>query len=84
MYVLLGIGLTVFGEIPVQHVTLLAAVGLGALLVMAGVYRPAIRFFGLSAEWMWTLPLAGTLYGTMTFDSAIRYWTGKRIGWRDS
>ncbi len=84
MYVLLGIGLTVFGEIPVQHGTLLAAVGLGALLVMAGVYRPAIRFFGLSAEWIWTLPLAGTLYGTMTFDSAIRYWTRKRIGWRDS
>ena len=86
MYVLLGIGLTVFGcgETSIQPGCLLAAAGLGALSVMAGVYRPAVRFFGLSAEWMWTLPLAGTLYGAMTLDSAIRYWTGKRIDWRDS
>ena len=84
MYVLLGIGLIVFGETPVQHGALLAAASLGVLGVMAGVYRPAIRFFGLPCKWMWTLPLAGTLYGAMTLDSALRYWTGKRIGWRDS
>ena len=82
----LGIGLSIVGfDGPsVQHDVLLAVTGLGAWSVMAGVYRPAIRFFGLPTQWLWTLPLAGILYGAMTLDSAIRYWTGKRIGWRDS
>lgn len=93
MYVVIGIGFTVFGrsEVPVQYETLLAsdgvllaAAGFGSLTVMAGVYRPAVRFFGLSAGWSWTLPLVGILYGAMTLDSALQYWTGKRIGWRDS
>jgi len=29
------------------------------------------------------LPLAGFLYGAMTVDSALRYATGMRVGWRD-
>ena len=52
--------------------------GLSAL-----VYRPAIRFFALSPARVWTLPLAGVLYGAMTVDSAWRYASGRRIGWRD-
>lgn len=57
--------------------------GLGAWILMACVYQPAVRFFGLSANWVWTLPLAGLLYGAMTVDSALRHVTGMRIGWRD-
>ncbi len=57
--------------------------GLGAWSLMARVYYPAVQFFGLSRMWVWTLPIAGMLYGAMTVDSALRYATGRRIGWRD-
>lgn len=62
---------------------MVGVIGLGAWILMARVYQPAVRFFGLSANWVWTLPLAGLLYGAMTVDSALRYVTGMRIGWRD-
>lgn len=61
----------------------LVLAGLGAWLLMARLYQPAVRFFGLSEKWVWTLPIAGLLYGAMTVDSALRYVTGMRIGWRD-
>lgn len=57
--------------------------GLGAWSLMVRVYQPAVRFFGLSRNWVWTLPIAGLLYGAMTVDSALRYATGIRTGWRD-
>jgi hopene-associated glycosyltransferase HpnB len=57
--------------------------GLGAWGLMVRVYQPAVRFFGLAENWVWTLPIAGLLYGAMTVDSALRYATGMRIGWRD-
>jgi hopene-associated glycosyltransferase HpnB len=59
----------------------LGAAGLGFLswLLMAFVYRPAPRFFGLSGFRAWTLPVAGILYGLMTLDSALR---GGRKDWR--
>jgi hypothetical protein len=57
--------------------------GMSAWALTALVYRPAIRFFGLPRARVWTLPLAGLLYGAMTIDSAWRYVTGRRIGWRD-
>jgi hypothetical protein len=59
------------------------ASGLGAWTIMAMVYRPAVRFFGLPGLWCWTLPIAGVLYEGMTLDSAIRHLIGLRIGWRD-
>lgn len=62
---------------------LLVVVGLSAWGLMARVYQPAVRFFGLAGKWVWTLPLAGLLYGAMTVDSALRHATGRRIGWRD-
>jgi hopene-associated glycosyltransferase HpnB len=68
------------GLLPPMLVLLL---GVGAWTVMAMVYRPAVRFFLLPLVWCWTLPIAGVLYEGMTVDSAIRYATGKRIGWRD-
>jgi len=58
-----------------------AALGLLTWTVMAGLYRPAPRFFGLSGVRAWTLPLAGLLYGLMTLDSALR---GGRSDWRQA
>jgi hopene-associated glycosyltransferase HpnB len=57
--------------------------GFCAWLIMAMVYRPAVRFFELPSARCWTLPLAGVLYGAMTVDSAVRHLTGMRVGWRD-
>jgi len=62
---------------------LLVAEGIFVWGLMVVVYRPAIRFFALSRVWLWSLPLAGVLYGAMTIDSAIRHATGLQIGWRD-
>jgi len=55
------------------------AAGLSAWALMAALYRPAARFFGLSGFRGWTLPLIGALYGLMTLDSALR---GGRKDWR--
>lgn len=63
---------------------LLSLEGSAALGLSAIVYWPAVRFFELPRRWVWTLPLAGSLYGAMTVDSALRYWTGRRVGWRDT
>jgi hopene-associated glycosyltransferase HpnB len=57
--------------------------GCCAWVIMAIVYRPAVRFFGLPNGRCWTLPLAGVLYGAMTVDSARRHIAGLRTGWRD-
>jgi hopene-associated glycosyltransferase HpnB len=57
--------------------------GMSAWMLSALVYCPAIRFFGLPIAHVWSLPLSGLLYGAMTADSAWRYATGRRIGWRD-
>jgi hopene-associated glycosyltransferase HpnB len=62
---------------------LMIACGSLAWLLSALVYRPAVQFFRLPFLYMWTLPLAGFLFGAMTVDSALRYVTGRRIGWRD-
>ena len=72
------------GTVVVEsYASLFIVIGLGAWSLMARVYQPAIQFFALSRVWVWTLPLAGILYGAMTVDSAFRYATGRRIGWRD-
>jgi len=56
-----------------------AAPGLLSWALMAALYRPAPRFFGLSGIRAWGLPLAGALYGLMTLDSA---WRGGGKDWR--
>lgn len=61
----------------------IAGLGFCAWTIMAFVYLPAVRFFRLPMSWSWTLPIAGVLYEGMTVDSALRYLTGLRIGWRD-
>jgi len=50
------------------------ATALGGLawLCSSVAARPAVRHFGLGSGWSWVLPIAGTLYGAMTLDSALR------------
>lgn len=46
------------------------AVALAPIVLSALTYRTTAGFFGLPARWLWTLPLAGTIYGVITLDSA--------------
>jgi hopene-associated glycosyltransferase HpnB len=57
----------------------IGALGLAAWILMAIAFRPATGLFGLHALWTLTLPLAGTLYGAMTLDSALRHRRGAPI-----
>ena len=56
-----------------------AAAGLASWALLAALYRPAVRFFGLSGARALALPLVGALYGLMTLDSALR---GGRRDWK--
>jgi hypothetical protein len=58
---------------------LVAGAGLASWALLAALYRPALRFFGLSGARAPALPLVGALYGLMTLDSALR---GGRGDWR--
>jgi hopene-associated glycosyltransferase HpnB len=58
-----------------------------ALLVMAAIYWPTVRFYGLSPLWSLTLPFAAVLFGAMTLTSAAVHhlgwsnkWRGREIG----
>ncbi len=87
LWLMSGTGLTLAGilgwlPVSVPWAVVLAAEGFCSWALMAIVYRPAIRFFGLSGAWSWMLPLAGTLYGGMTVDSALRHFLGFGTGWR--
>jgi hopene-associated glycosyltransferase HpnB len=53
--------------------------GAASWALMALLYRPAVRFFGLPGARAASLPLVGALYGLMTLDSALR---GGRRDWR--
>lgn len=57
--------------------------GIFALTIMRFVYGPAIRFFKLESYYAYTLPMAGVLYGLMTFDSALRHARRSRTEWRE-
>jgi hopene-associated glycosyltransferase HpnB len=59
----------------------LGLAGLAAWGLMTAALRPTVRFFGLAVGWALTLPLGGTLYGAMTFDSARRHLLGRRAEW---
>lgn len=60
-----------------------AAVGAAALAAMSLAYLPLVRFYGLPAAWVATLPVAATLFLGMTWDSALGYWRGVRARWKD-
>lgn len=60
-----------------------AALGGLALAAMAAAYLPLVSFYGRSAAWVLTLPLAAALYLAMTWSSAIGYWRGTRATWKN-
>jgi len=45
-------------------------------------YLPTLRLYGLSPLWAASLPLAGALYGAMTFGSAWNHWRGRGGAWK--
>ncbi|MGM0426695.1 MAG: hypothetical protein ACQEQ7_05620 [Thermodesulfobacteriota bacterium] len=48
----------------------------------AGIIGTTLRFYGLSMGWALGLPLIGTLYLSMTWISAIRFWQGAGARWK--
>jgi hopene-associated glycosyltransferase HpnB len=69
------------GETPPTWAAAAGLAGAAAWCLMTIVYVRAVRFFGLGLLWTLTLPLAGVLYGGMTFDSARQHRRGNRGGW---
>jgi len=59
-----------------------AALGAGAWLLAAASFAPTLALYGRSLAWAPALPLAGALYGAMTFDSARRHWRHEGASWK--
>jgi hopene-associated glycosyltransferase HpnB len=57
-------------------------IGLTAWALMTVSYLPTVRFYGLSALWATTLPVAALFYTYATWVSAVRYWLGKGGQWK--
>lgn len=51
-------------------------------LVMALLYLPMVRFYGLSVFWAGTLPFAALFYMVATLTSARRTWAGRGGAWK--
>ncbi len=60
----------------------LTLLGLAAYFLMAFVYRPVVRFYGLRMGWTLTLPLSAVFYMFATIDSAIKFWRGRGGEWK--
>src|SRR5579872_1166775 len=58
------------------------ACGAAAWLIMAAVYIPALRFYGLTMLRAPLLPLVALFYTGATIHSAVRYWTGRGGEWK--
>ncbi|MDX1562534.1 MAG: glycosyltransferase [Gammaproteobacteria bacterium] len=56
--------------------------GAAALSAMSAAYWPTIRFYGLNASWVLTLPVAAVLFLAMTLESALNYWRGVKAEWK--
>src|SRR5262245_48185760 len=59
-----------------------AALAAGAWLLAAASFAPTLALYGRSLAWAPALPLAGALYGAMTFDSARRHWRHEGARWK--
>ncbi len=59
-----------------------AVPGVLAWLIMAAMYRPALRLYREPTGMALLLPVAALLYCGMTLDSAWRHWRGKGGGWK--
>lgn len=62
----------------------IATAGLVALLLQLAHYLPVVHYVGVPSSYAATLPLAAIAYGWMTWLSAWRNLTGKRIPWREN
>jgi hopene-associated glycosyltransferase HpnB len=60
----------------------LAAIGALGWLLMTIAYFPMVRFYGLSAGWALTLPMAASFYMFATVDSAVKFWSGRGGEWK--
>lgn len=72
-------GICTFMAGTISQVTILSS-GL-SIFMMALMYVPTLRFFGLNVWRAFTLPIAGAFYFAMTVSSAINYLFG-RHEWR--
>ena len=61
---------------------LTAWAGLSGWALLTASYLPMIRYYRLPLRWCLTLPLAATLYGAMTVDSARRHRRGNGAAWK--
>jgi hopene-associated glycosyltransferase HpnB len=55
----------------------------GALAAMILSYLPTLKFYKQCRGWALALPLIATLYLAMTWSSAIRFWAGAGLPWKD-
>lgn len=69
--------------IIVSHILPLVLLCWPALGLMAFIYWPTIRFYGLSPLWALTLPFAAILFAAMTISSALSHHLGWSNKWRD-
>jgi hopene-associated glycosyltransferase HpnB len=80
------VGLTVMYLAPplllLSGVRSAAVLGGCAGILMAGCYWPMVRFYGLSAAWVLTLPAAAIFYIGATLHSALSYWRGHGGMWK--
>ena len=56
--------------------------GLSAYVLMLLSYFPIIKFYKIQFFWIFSIPLAGMLFGLMTLSSAIKHWSGKGGNWK--
>jgi hopene-associated glycosyltransferase HpnB len=56
--------------------------GAAAWLLMAALYWPMLRFYGLAPLWAPLLPLTSLVYLGATVDSARRHWQGRGGEWK--
>jgi hopene-associated glycosyltransferase HpnB len=68
--------------LPLHGDAAAAALALGAWLLAAASFAPTLSLYGKSSAWALALPLAGALYGAMTFDSALRHWRKQGASWK--
>lgn len=82
---LIGLGLLFLVPVIVPLLTACpttALIGSAAWVLMAALYTPMVRFYGLPWVWAITLPLAAALYMVATLDSARRYFHGQSGQWK--
>lgn len=76
-----GIGLLAIGSGGAAAWVMLGSgtVGWG---LMAGLYVPTLRWYGMCGCWSALLPVSALLYTLMTVDSGLRSWRGRGGGWK--